>query len=483
MKKISGFMAAVLVFVAVAVAMGPAQEAQAFSQSEIEYSDYKWYTSAKAGTSIYFWCDLEYETAESLDVTGWKAALCPSNNVSLDAAAATFELSNADKQINNDSCWASLAKKGTLASDIPEGVYKQAIFDRDGNLVKEFENTTSYINKSLVSFECSLMNNDGYAYAYVYSENLPLSAATYPTFYAADKTTAVTSFNDYAVETNRNGYKVHIYRLNILDASQFTLDSNGYTYLYYKVGTPNVDVSVSGNDAGNDGGIGLYCSDTNGFDWISAYNVNDYVQRHEELGYEVTNPFDKTAVAYSDDDDDDDDDDDTNQYHVRTAAATVGDQKVSVSVTSIQNSEVPAVQSAINNVVNWTSQIATKPAEVVKILNQYAPSMKIEGVTAGGTLDLAVPAGTDISSGARITFSDENISANVKSGDKIVVLHIKHDGSIEYIPAEAGDGTITATFTSLSPVAWFKVSASGSNNSISPKTGLSFWNFLMDLFR
>lgn len=485
MKKISCFMAALLVFVATAVAMGPVQKAQAFSKSEINYSDYTWYYSAKAGQDIHFEYKLEYDA----DVTGWKAALCPSTNKSLDAAVATFELTNADKYVSAESSTANLSKYTTLASDIPEGYYCQAFFDGNGAYVGDNGRTTLYINKSLVSVGCSLMNNDGYAYAYVYSENLPLSADTCPTFYASDKTTAITSFNDYTVETSRNGEKVHIYRLNILDASQFELDSNGDTYLYYKIGTPNVEVTVSGNEAGNDGGIGVFRADANGFNWTTAYSVNDYVQKYNP-GFEVTNPFDKTATDNSSNSSaadnsasDDNQDDSASTSNVPATTAAVGEQQVPVSVTSIQNSEVPAVQAAIDNVVSWTSQVATKPAEVAKVLNQYAPSMKVSGVTAGGTLDLAIPVGFDISTGAKITFSDDNISANVKSGDKVVVLHIKHDGSIEYIPAEAGDGTITATFTSLSPVAWFKVNTSGNNNNISPKTGISFWNFLMDLFR
>ena len=87
----------------------------------------------------------------------------------------------------------------------------------------------AYINKTLVSMDCDMMNNDGYAYAYVYSESPALNAGTYPTFYAADKATAVTSFSDYTTEVNEGGYKVHIYRLNILDQAmmqQMTVESD-----------------------------------------------------------------------------------------------------------------------------------------------------------------------------------------------------------------------------------------------------------------
>ncbi len=495
MKKLSCFLAAILLLVTTALSLGPAQEVQAFDISEVNYQNFNRYNSAKVGSPLEFRCALSYLTAETQDVSSWKAALCPSDNVTPEAAVAVFNFSNDDKIIDNVHGYAYMVKRVTLASDVPEGYYTRVVWDENGTVQFQAEDTIPYINKTLVSVSCSMMNNDGYAYAYVYAENMPLSAATCPTFYAADKTTPVTSFNDYAVERNQYGEKVHIYRLNILDASQFALDSDGLTYLYYKVGTPCTSISVSGNEAGNDGGFGVSYSDADGFGYTYIYNVNNYIQKYN-LGFEATNPFDKKTVvdnpsdttnnstdSSAADDDEENDDHDSNDSGSASATATVGGQEVSVTISAIQNSDVPEVQSAINNVVNWTGQIATKPAEVVKILNQYAPSMKVDGVTAGGTLDLAVPGGTDISSGVRITFSDNTISANVKRGDKIIVLHIKHDGSIEYIPAEAGDGTITATFTSLSPIAWFKVSAAGTSNGISPKTGFSFWNYLAELFR
>lgn len=46
----------------------------------------------------------------------------------------------------------------------------------------------------------------------------------------------------------------------------------------------------------------------------------------------------------------------------------------------------------------------------------------------------------------------------IAPSDKIIVLHLKSDGVWELLPATAGDGKITATFTSLSPVMITKVS-------------------------
>lgn len=464
MKKISGLLAAILVFVAAATAIGPVQEVQAFSSNEVNYSDFQWYYSSKAGSTIYF--SMWLEEADSIDVTGWKAALCPQDDITLSGAVAAFDLSNDNKRSYSSSS-VTIYLNAVLPSDIPEGVYCQAFFDADGNVIKS-NSANMYINKSLLSFGCSLVDNDGYAYAYVYADNVPLNADTYPTLYAADKTTAVTSFNDYTAEVNENGDLVHVYKLNILDASEFAMNSDTSTCLYYKVGTPNV--SVSGNDASNDGGYGLFQSDLDGFGVIYVGIVDNSAS-------------DNNTSSDANHSEEDNEDEEEEEADTQWASAALNGQQIEVAVRGVQSSDVSAIQSATDNLVKWVAQIASQSAEVVKILKQYAPSMNVTGVTAGGVLDLTIPSGADISSGARITFADSSIAANVRSGDKVVVLHVKHDGTIEYLPAVAGDGNITATFTSLSPVAWFKVETSGTANGVSPKTGVSFWSFLLGLFR
>lgn len=459
MKKISGLLAAILVFIAAATAIGPVKEVQAFSSNEVDYSDFEWYYSSKAGSTIYFSIWLE---TDPIDVTGWKAALCPQDDITLSGAVVAFDLSNDNKRSYSGGS-AEIYLNTVLPSDISEGVYSKAVFDADGNVIKSYS-ADMYINKSLLSFGCSLIDNDGYAYAYVYADNVPLNADTYPTLYAADKTTAVTSFNDYTTEVNENGDLVHVYKLNILDASEFAMNSDTSTCLYYKVGTPNV--TVSGNDASNDGGYGLFQSDLNGFGVIYVGIVDNSAADNN------------TNNAEEDEEDEEEEEADT-----QWASAALNGQQIEVAVRGVQSSDVPAIQSATDNLVKWAAQIESQSADVVKILKQYAPSMNVTGVTSGGVLDLTIPSGEDISAGARITFADSSIAANVRSGDKVVVLHVKHDGTIEYLPAVAGDGNITATFNSLSPVAWFKVETSGTANGVSPKTGVSFWSFLLGLFR
>lgn len=505
MRKISTFLAALLVFTALAVSFGPAQNAQAFSFSEIDYSEFERYTSGKAGEHIYFGMNLDYEEAKTLDLTGWKAALCPAGTNSLSDAVAVFDITNENKNIHSSEewgQWAQLNMNGELKKDIPDGYYSQFIFDADGNIVYDnYGHIGAYVNKILLSYDACVMNDDGYAYAYVYSENPAVNASTYPTLYASDKKTAITSFEDYKITISEYGRTVHNYKLKILDDSEFTYDDGeAITYFYYKAGTPCVklpeyeekapesDVSgndVSGNDVSgedtenkentpiNDGGIGLSPSDEDGFSYMYVRDMNKYVEKYN-LDWEIKSPFEDVDDEDAEDEDDDEDEE--------SASANVGGESIDVSVDKIKESDVPTVQNAINNIVSWVSQIASKPTEVVKVLNQYAPAMKVSKVLAGGTLELELEDNVDISSGATITFTNEEISEQVKSGDKVIVLHVKHDGAIEYIPATAGDGSITATFKSLSPVAWYKVEASGNSNSVSPKTGISFWNFLRNLF-
>jgi len=283
MKKISVFLAAIMMFVMVAANVGNAENVYAFAESEINYREFERYNSSKAGSTVSFSMSLDYDTAGSFDVTGWKMALCPADNKTLDAAVFVSELSNENIYIstNPEFKYASFYKYTALDKDIPEGYYSTVVFKEDGTSFIELPESL-YVNKSLVSFDCDLVNNDGYAYAYVYSDSPVLNAATCPTFYAADKATAVTSYNDYTVQKQGNS-TVHVYRLNILDAAAFTLDSTSHTSLYYKVGTP---VSESGND----GGVAPWAVDANGFSYVTVFNLNEWNERYG-LGLTISDPF------------------------------------------------------------------------------------------------------------------------------------------------------------------------------------------------
>lgn len=96
-------------------------------------------------------------------------------------------------------------------------------------------------------------------------------------------------------------------------------------------------------------------------------------------------------------------------------------------------------------------------------IQEYKEAMeKLTGVkptycTAFELVDIHKPDGVtdeELAEGIDITFPVSWIA----SSDKIIVLHLKSDGVWELLPATAGDGKITATFTSLSPVMITKVS-------------------------
>lgn len=96
-------------------------------------------------------------------------------------------------------------------------------------------------------------------------------------------------------------------------------------------------------------------------------------------------------------------------------------------------------------------------------VQKYGEAMKeLTGVEASNCkiidlIDIRKPDGVtdeELSEGIDITFP----VSWVASSDKIIVLHLKSDGVWELLPATAGDGKITAKFTSLSPVMIAKVS-------------------------
>jgi hypothetical protein len=76
-----------------------------------------------------------------------------------------------------------------------------------------------------------------------------------------------------------------------------------------------------------------------------------------------------------------------------------------------------------------------------------------------------------------ITFNLNNILA----GDSLLILHQKPDGTWEtIIPDKVEDGKVTATFTSLSPVAFVKLSdANFASTLLAPKTEDTNWQTVM----
>lgn len=142
-------------------------------------------------------------------------------------------------------------------------------------------------------------------------------------------------------------------------------------------------------------------------------------------------------------------------------------------------SKVNAATDASGNAVEVKlaevpAQYAEAVAQIknVDTLKEVLGSAFVEGMSVVDVKEVTVPEGTTFP--VTITFAVPGVTA----GTKVAVLH--YNGSAwETIEATAGAGTISATFTSLSPVAFVvdKNTASSSTaaktTSTSPKTGES----------
>ena len=101
-----------------------------------------------------------------------------------------------------------------------------------------------------------------------------------------------------------------------------------------------------------------------------------------------------------------------------------------------------------------TAQVEAAQAQAVASISSNAKVLKM--------VDVSLPVSF---TKAQLTF---NVSG-VTEGQKIAVLHQKHDGSWETITPDAvGNGTVTATFTSLSPVAIVAYNASAQTGETAP---------------
>lgn len=149
---------------------------------------------------------------------------------------------------------------------------------------------------------------------------------------------------------------------------------------------------------------------------------------------------------------------------------------------SVQSNGVVSVADGIGIDANGNKvpvTMASIPAEYADAVNtiKTTEGLKavmgdayVEGMEVVDVADVTVPEGTPMP--VTITFTVPGVGVNTK----VAVLH--YNGSAwEVVPSKAGEGTITATFTSLSPVAFVvdKNTATGevkpSGDSVSPKTG------------
>ena len=113
---------------------------------------------------------------------------------------------------------------------------------------------------------------------------------------------------------------------------------------------------------------------------------------------------------------------------------------------------VSDVQPTIEAVTN--AQVEAAQAQAVSAV---APTAKVLQM-----VDVSLP----------VNFTKVQLTFNVSgvvAGQKIAVLHQTHDGAWEVITPDAvGNGTVTATFTSLSPVAFVAYNASAQTGENAP---------------
>ena len=174
---------------------------------------------------------------------------------------------------------------------------------------------------------------------------------------------------------------------------------------------------------------------------------------------------------------------------VVTAALTICAMSVTAFAQgSVKSTGVVSPQGAKdangNSVTVSTASIPAEYAEAVNTvkttdgLKAVLGDAYVEGMEVVDAMDVSVPEGTPMP--VTITFDVPGVGADTK----VAVLH--YNGSAwEVLEGTAGNGTITATFTSLSPVAFVvdkntatatgtsngSNTSAGSSSSVSPKTG------------
>ena len=131
-----------------------------------------------------------------------------------------------------------------------------------------------------------------------------------------------------------------------------------------------------------------------------------------------------------------------------TAYANVTVAEGGIVIDGVASTAAPTVKAVT------TAQVEAAQTQAVA---SVAPTAKVLQM-----IDVTLPVSFEK---AQLTFSVNGVTA----GQKIAVLHQKHDGSWEVInPDSVGNGTVTATFTSLSPIAFVAYNASAQTGETTP---------------
>ena len=150
----------------------------------------------------------------------------------------------------------------------------------------------------------------------------------------------------------------------------------------------------------------------------------------------------------------------------KAPADYVANTTVTADLTEGSYIDVKALDQATVN--NATAVTKEQLKDVINIAENFiggtkGDALKAEAKDASKKISAeiltaidAVPVNLEVSAQNPVTLTF-NV-AGVKATDYIVVLH-NNNGVWESIPCTVGDGTVTATFTSLSPIAIVKLSA------------------------
>ena len=128
-----------------------------------------------------------------------------------------------------------------------------------------------------------------------------------------------------------------------------------------------------------------------------------------------------------------------------TAYANVTVAAGGIVIDGVASTATPTVKAVT------TAQVEAAQTQAVA---SVAPTAKVLQM-----IDVTLPVSFEK---AQLTFSVNGVTA----GQKIAVLHQKHDGSWD--PDSVGNGTVTATFTSLSPIAFVAYNASAQTGETTP---------------
>ena len=268
MKKISCFLAAVMLFIAMASPFEPASTVHAFAESEIDDSNFHW--------SNEFPIEIDQDFSGNT-VEGYTLALCMDvENPTLADVKYEVPLSDKDNLIggageNNSN---KLKVKWNMPDDFVDGFYKLMLFDENRSYWLNYSSCFYSSRTPLTPFSCDVMNNDGYAYAYAYDpygRNPLKNADHFPELYDINKN-KVAHFESFSKEVV-DGDNVYIYKLKIDNQDAFQMDSTGNTTLYYRLNKKNGSATERSDK------YTANWADSEGFGTLTVFDFNIYMDK------------------------------------------------------------------------------------------------------------------------------------------------------------------------------------------------------------